>query len=64
MSWRAGGPAGIIGARKTCDMTELFHPRDPGVIENPYPMYHRLQDEDPVHRSDAFSTWATLACRL
>ena len=38
-------------------MTELFHPRDPGVIENPYPMYHRLQDEDPVHRSDAFSTW-------
>jgi hypothetical protein len=28
-----------------------FVPLDPAVIENPYPLYHRLRAEDPVHRS-------------
>src|SRR5918994_3708031 len=28
-----------------------FHPMDPEFLENPYPMYHRLRTEDPVHHS-------------
>ena len=29
----------------------LFNPRDPAFIADPYPIYARLRDEDPVHRS-------------
>jgi cytochrome P450 len=33
-------------------MSDLqFHPMDPEFVANPYPMYHRLRTEDPVHRS-------------
>ena len=30
-----------------------WNPLDPAVIEDPYPLYHRLRAEDPVHRSAA-----------
>ena len=29
----------------------VFNPIDPEFVANPYPMYHRLRAEDPVHRS-------------
>lgn len=29
----------------------LFNPMSPSFIHNPYPIYHRLRDEDPIHRS-------------
>jgi hypothetical protein len=33
-------------------MSELsFNPMDPEFVADPYPMYHRLRAEDPVHRS-------------
>ena len=28
-----------------------FNPMDPDFVADPYPMYHRLRAEDPVHRS-------------
>jgi cytochrome P450 len=28
-----------------------FNPMDPEFLENPYPMYHRLRTEEPVHHS-------------
>jgi pimeloyl-[acyl-carrier protein] synthase len=30
---------------------ELFNPRDPAFIADPYPIYARLREEDPIHRS-------------
>ena len=32
-------------------MAVPFHPMDPEFLENPYPMYHRLRSEEPVHHS-------------
>jgi cytochrome P450 len=32
-------------------MAVPFHPMDPEFLENPYPMYHRLRTEEPVHLS-------------
>jgi cytochrome P450 len=33
-------------------MSDLqFNPIDPDFVANPYPMYHRLRTEDPVHKS-------------
>ncbi|WP_410641686.1 cytochrome P450 [Amycolatopsis sp. lyj-346] len=37
-------------------MTTLFDPRDPAVRLDPYPVYRRLRETDPVHRSD-FGFW-------
>lgn len=28
-----------------------FNPMDPAFVADPYPMYHRLRVEDPVHLS-------------
>ena len=39
-------------------MTTLaFDPADPAVRRNPFPLYARLQDEDPVHWSPALRSW-------
>lgn len=34
----------------------VFDPRDPALHHDPYPLYARLRDQDPVHRS-AFGMW-------
>ena len=31
---------------------------DPTTIANPYPLYHRLREEDPVHWDDELRVWA------
>ncbi len=37
-------------------MTALFDPRDPAVRTDPYPVYRRLRETDPVHQS-RFGYW-------
>ncbi|MBA8930773.1 hypothetical protein BC739_008020 [Kutzneria viridogrisea] len=37
-------------------MTALFDPRDPAVRSDPYPIYRRLRETDPIHQSH-FGYW-------
>ncbi|WP_159399955.1 cytochrome P450 [Streptomyces griseochromogenes] len=37
-------------------MTVVFDPRDPSVRTDPYPIYRRLREADPIHRSN-FGYW-------
>ena len=35
----------------------LYHLLDPEVVANPYPLFHRLRTEDPVHWDPFLHTW-------
>jgi len=35
----------------------LYHLLDPEVLANPYPLFHRLRTEDPVHWDDYLHSW-------
>jgi cytochrome P450 len=35
----------------------LYHLLEPEVLANPYPLYHRLQNEDPVHWDPFLHAW-------
>ena len=35
----------------------VFDPRAPGVLADPYPVFRRLQAEDPVHWSEPLAAW-------
>ena len=34
-----------------------FNPMDSEFVADPYPMYQRLRDEDPVHHAAADDLW-------
>src|SRR5947207_8136042 len=35
----------------------LYHLLDPEVLANPYPLYHRLRTEDPIHWDPFLHAW-------
>src|ERR1700724_2135374 len=35
----------------------LYHLLDPEVLANPYPLFHRLRTQDPVHWDPFLHTW-------
>ncbi|HEX6502073.1 MAG TPA: cytochrome P450 [Terriglobales bacterium] len=49
------GPA--AGASKADRVLSLYHLLDPEVLADPYPLYHRLRDEDPVHWDPFLHAW-------
>jgi len=45
------------GDRATDSALSLYHLLDPDVLGNPYPLFHRLRSEDPVHWDPFLHTW-------
>jgi pimeloyl-[acyl-carrier protein] synthase len=51
-------------ARSDPDPTlSLYHLLDPGVLANPYPLYHRLRSEAPVHWDPYLHAWVVTRYR-
>jgi len=44
-------------AGKSDPPLSLYHLLDPEVLANPYPLYHRLRSEDPVHWDPFLHAW-------
>ncbi len=38
-------------------MLPEYDPSDPAMVANPYPVFQRLQDDDPVHWSENLNAW-------
>lgn len=38
-------------------MSLEFRPEDPGFLADPFPLYRRMQDEDPCHYSPRLKSW-------
>ena len=34
-----------------------YRPSDPAVLADPFPLYRRMQDEDPAHWSPRLKGW-------
>lgn len=44
-------------AEKGGPVLSLYHLLDPDVLANPYPLFHRLRSEDPVHWDPYLHAW-------
>lgn len=49
--------ANAITAEKPCPVLSLYHLLEPDVLANPYPLFARLRQEDPVHWDPYLHAW-------
>ncbi|HTZ73407.1 MAG TPA: cytochrome P450 [Candidatus Aquilonibacter sp.] len=49
--------AGVITAGKRSPVLSLYHLLDPEILANPYPLFRRLREEDPVHWDPYLHAW-------
>jgi len=49
--------SGTISRSSGASALSLYHLLDPAVLANPYPLFHRLRTEDPVHWDVFLHTW-------
>jgi cytochrome P450 len=47
----------IFAANESVSSLSLYHLLDPAVLANPYPLFHRLRTEDPVHWDPFLHAW-------
>ena len=50
------------GRKREADLS-LFRLLDPAVLADPYPLYHRLREEDPVHWDPDLHSWCCHSLR-
>ncbi len=50
-------PAPPTGVDRSGAALSLYHLLDPEVLANPYPLFHRLRREDPVHWDSYLHAW-------
>lgn len=49
--------ATAAGSADQASALSLYHLLDPGVLADPYPLYRRLREEDPVHWDPFLHAW-------
>jgi pimeloyl-[acyl-carrier protein] synthase len=50
-------PRSVTPPQRQEPLLSLYHLLDPEILANPYPLYHRLRREDPVHWDPFLHAW-------